>query len=426
MIDDSDVFSIETGAAAVGRIFASACSGIYSSDNRGSLWTKLLGIPNTSRRTYAIRQDPFNARNIYAGTSQGLWKSSDRGVSWHKISPLIVRSMAFNARRADHIFFATEDAGLIASEDGGKTFQPINHGFVNRSLTSLLAGPDGLYATIPYGAETIYRFAGPDSWTPIGSALGSGTGRILGIFPGGGEIVVGFTTNSAVRSLDGGRSYSALPTPAATRVVTMRALAGPSSGILLGTSSGLYRSEDHGDHWVLAWDTGQPVNALFTGHGHIAQAVAVAASNHELALSRDRGERWSPISAPAQVAEIYDLDATPNGVLLAATSRGAYRSIDWGKSWRRIENGLTASTVQAISFDASCEYAVAAQNGIVYWSRDAGSTWTPLDATGLSGTSIRSLTLPESLPGKVFALTQFRGVLVSDLPGLTEAQRAAR
>ena len=62
MIDDSDVFSIAVDNKTPEHIFASACSGIYASLDRGEQWHKLQGIPNTHRRTHIIRQDPGRSR----------------------------------------------------------------------------------------------------------------------------------------------------------------------------------------------------------------------------------------------------------------------------------------------------------------------------------------------------------------------------
>ena len=60
MIDDSDVMSLHIDAKNPRRIFSSACSGIYRSDDAGLSWTKLQGIPYASRRTQQIVQDTKN------------------------------------------------------------------------------------------------------------------------------------------------------------------------------------------------------------------------------------------------------------------------------------------------------------------------------------------------------------------------------
>src|ERR1700691_5578660 len=94
MIDDSDVLSLLTDQENPRRIFASACSGIYRSNNGGGAWEKLEGIPYSARRTPVIRQDVARPEILYAGTTEGMWKTTDGGASWRRISP---RSWVINS-----------------------------------------------------------------------------------------------------------------------------------------------------------------------------------------------------------------------------------------------------------------------------------------------------------------------------------------
>ena len=86
------------------NVFASACSGIYASFNRGDSWRKLAGIPNTSRRTHVIREDLTQPNTIYAGTTTGLFKSANAGVNWKTVSNTQVNSIAFDPASAqEHV-----------------------------------------------------------------------------------------------------------------------------------------------------------------------------------------------------------------------------------------------------------------------------------------------------------------------------------
>jgi hypothetical protein len=69
------------------HIYASACSGIYRSDDAAAQWRKIQGIPYTARRTYAITQDPAQPGSVYAATSEGLWKTADGGMTWRRTTP---------------------------------------------------------------------------------------------------------------------------------------------------------------------------------------------------------------------------------------------------------------------------------------------------------------------------------------------------
>jgi photosystem II stability/assembly factor-like uncharacterized protein len=78
MLDDSDVFSIAIIDDNPEHVFASACSGIYFSENAGMKWSKVQGIPFTSRRTRIILPHPTRPGTVFAGTTQGLWRTRTR------------------------------------------------------------------------------------------------------------------------------------------------------------------------------------------------------------------------------------------------------------------------------------------------------------------------------------------------------------
>ena len=63
MIDDSDIFAITIDPRNPDHIIASACSGIYDSQNKGEKWLKVNGIPSQSRRTRDIRAASEYCRN---------------------------------------------------------------------------------------------------------------------------------------------------------------------------------------------------------------------------------------------------------------------------------------------------------------------------------------------------------------------------
>jgi len=80
MIDDSDVLSLAVDASNPQRVFASACSGIYRSEDSGSYWKKIEGIPFSSRRTPVIRQTRCIPRCYLPGLRKG---SGRRPIAAH-------------------------------------------------------------------------------------------------------------------------------------------------------------------------------------------------------------------------------------------------------------------------------------------------------------------------------------------------------
>lgn len=416
MIDDSDVFSIEIDSASPEHILASACSGIYLSNNGAAQWSKLLGVPRTSRRTYTIRRDPSRRGVIYAGTSQGLWKSLNEGVAWIQVSPMTVKSMAFDFKN-DKIYFATEDRGLVVSADQAKTFKQINEGFVNRNLKALTDSKAGFFTSSPYdgnGAH-LYRMSLNGDWTAIKPPATRRPTNLLSLASASATNLWGLSNGLLLRSADGGKIWTEVKNIKG-RAKAIEVL-GPKS-LLLGTSEGLFRTDDLGLKW-LAVKPGMPIDSIHSGHGLI-----VVDSDDTLLVSSDQGKTWTAYPAPGKAGEIYQLAIGANGVMLAATSVGGFRSEDSGLTWKEVGQGVERGTVREVIFDSLGTTAYAIQHGVVYRSSDAGVAWSALDMTGLEGATIVSLLIPQADPDKIFAATQARGVFVAPIPGVTAGSLA--
>src|SRR5579864_4700220 len=141
MIDDSDVFSIIVDPTNPSVVFASACSGIYKSTSAGDLFQKIQGIPFSARRTRVLKEDPSNPAIVYAGTTEGLWKTTDAGKTWNRVTnpEVVVNDVMVDPRNSQRVMLATDRAGVLASDDGAKTFLTTNHGYTHRYVTSIIA-----------------------------------------------------------------------------------------------------------------------------------------------------------------------------------------------------------------------------------------------------------------------------------------------
>ncbi len=179
VIDDSDVFSIILDRGNPQTVFASACSGIYRSDNGGKLFRKVQGMPDSARRTRVLEQDPQDADTVYAGTTEGLWKSTDGGQDFRLISPpdFILNGVLVDPRNSQRVLIATDRGGVFASDDGGQTFYASNAGFSQRQTTALVADPQepsDLYVSVLNDKEfggVFHRHEG--QWTQLNEGLGN-------------------------------------------------------------------------------------------------------------------------------------------------------------------------------------------------------------------------------------------------------------
>ncbi len=180
MIDDSDVLSLVTDRENPRRIFASACSGIYRSDDGGAAWEKLEGIPYSARRTPVIRQDASAPGDFVCRDDRGVVEDADGGASWRRISPRswVINSMVILPRDGggeSRVLLGTEQHGVLASDDGGASFHASNEGFHHHRIVSLAVDPQD-----PQRAAAVLENApdallmtedGGNSWVPMSAGL---------------------------------------------------------------------------------------------------------------------------------------------------------------------------------------------------------------------------------------------------------------
>jgi photosystem II stability/assembly factor-like uncharacterized protein len=136
MIDDSDVMTLTIDRRSSRIVYATACSGIYRSADAALRWTKLRGIPGSSRRTRAFAQHPTRLDTFYAGTTEGLWTTDDGGVSWRLLTSQKLVVNALMVGRDGTVLVGSEGAGVLRSDDGGRTFSASNEGFSERFVSS--------------------------------------------------------------------------------------------------------------------------------------------------------------------------------------------------------------------------------------------------------------------------------------------------
>jgi photosystem II stability/assembly factor-like uncharacterized protein len=433
MIDDSDVFSIIVGSTDPSLVFASACSGIYKSENSGELFHKIQGIPFSARRTRVLKQDPSNPAIVYAGTTEGLWKTADAGKSWRRVSgpEIVVNDVLVDPRNSRHVLLATDRSGVMASEDEAQTFSASNHGYTHRYVTSILADkhdPNSIFIGVVNDREWGGVFASHDGgqhWLQKSSGLGgrdvftlqqsedgsliAGTNRGIFLLAASGSdwrpstsVLNEKTTFRTVRK--GNKKVSV-----ARKTVSRGALESRVNDLevvpgrwLAATSSGLFVSSNQGKSW-----SGGPVMGKqdLVSVGASGDLV-VAATRIAVLLSPDSGISWTQAALPSYLT-IRGVTVTPDSRVLVAAREGAYRSSDSGATWEHMLNGLPDKNISSISYDAASKrlLATSTATGVVFESRDSGQSWTRGPD---SGYSLRHISV---VHGRFVAATPFDGVI---------------
>ncbi len=464
MIDDSDVFSIFVDPNNPSSILASACSGIYSSDSKGDQWKKLMGIPNTGRRTHVVREDPANPDTIYAGTTTGLFKTTNRGTTWKSLSDTQANAIAFDPTHPGTMYMALEYEGIGKSEDGGQTIHLMNHGYVDRAISSVTASGDKLFAIETQEGETSGIFTSSDhgtSWTRDETERGLGGVHLKAItgLPSQANVMLAASPRHLYKTTDGvlwkpllvkvieppPPAPAAKPAPAAprrrtasTRHTTARSrrpvkpavkirtvtlseisalysMKGPSGDLVFAaTDLGLLKSTDAGERWTVSSIAGTPaIYALYSSpdaNGHLIARAAGA-----LFVSKDYGEHWDDLHFPGSTSDINEIAIAPGAstMLLAATRGGLYSSKDGGTTWFANLGGIPASTVSSVLFAKGDSGAWAVEYGRLYHTEDGGGAWKEVP-TAIPSLEIRQLWEPDLASGRLYGITSNLGILFRD------------
>jgi photosystem II stability/assembly factor-like uncharacterized protein len=467
MIDDSDVFSIYVDPQMPTRIFASACSGIYSSDDRGELWRKLMGIPNTSRRTHVVRfapgtccGDPNLPGAVYAGTTTGLFRSLNSGKTWKTLTGVQVNALAFDASKPNTVYLALEYEGVGKSNDGGEVIDPVNNGFVDRVISSMSVFGNKLVAVEPQDGEVSGIFISADkgdSWTQIRNPKGIAgvhLNSITGV-PSQERMLLAANSHQIYKSTDGGLSWKLMPvrvvtpppatppkpapkpvrgrTTARTRAVRvvkpkpsvheispsaiygLYATKNASSKdvIFMATDLGLLRTEDVGDYWTQSDipASGAVTNVYMSpsSDGHM-----IARTSSGLVSTKDYGEHWTAMAFPLPVSDVYDVAIPPDGAcpLLVATRLGLYSTADGGATWYANLGGIPASTVSTVRYRSGTT-AYAVEYGNLYETSDGGKSWKEIPSA-LRDVRIRQLWAPEGNSDRIYGITADLGIIFRD------------
>ena len=444
MIDDSDVFSIIVDQSNPSVVFASACSGIYRSETAGDLFKKIQGIPFSARRTRVLKQDPTNPNTVYAGTTEGLWKTLDSGKTWKRVSDpeVVVNDVLVDPRNSNRVLLATDRGGVLASDDGARTFTVSNHGYTHRYVTSIVADkndPGAILVGVVNDREWGGVFTTRDSglhWSQKSTGLG---GRDVFALQqaAGGQLVVGTNRGLFIQDRESSpwRAINAVTAekitartvkkgtkrvPVTTKVVTRSVFDGRVNDLKLtskrwfaATSAGLLISENGGKSW-----SGGPVLGKIDLISVQAKGdLLVAATRMHVLISSDGGATWQQSNPAAYVTSIRSVSIAPEGAIMVASREGAFRSIDSGATWEHIVNGLPDKNISSITYDEVGKQLLATSlaTGVIFTSADEGKSW---HRGPDSGYPLRHISV---VNGRFLAATPFDGVIVQPDSNATAA-----
>lgn len=183
------------------------------------------------------------------------------------------------------------------------------------------------------------------------------------------------------------------------------------AALYAATGSGLFRSEDRGQHW----------RKLLQGIGMQGQGVLsvlasrqgewlLAGTDEGLQISHNSGHTWKSPTGALSNEPVRVLHRASPTRLYATTPRALHRSDDSGESWQAVTlTDFDGKDIQDLtSPEGQPDVLLAATLKGLYRSDDAGQSWRWLTATGLDARAVQQVELPRRDLSLVYITTSSR------------------
>lgn len=306
-----------------------------------------------------------------------------------------VNQFVIHPTNPDIIYAATEGAGFLISEDGGKRWIPKNEGLTMAAEGTVSGYHVRCLAVDPKKPDTVYvgmaafgtfkSTNGGSSWTDMNDGLGDTFTKVMLIDPTNPDILYLGTDGGGVhrRNLSSGRWGEISEGLKNTYIKTIVMDPKDPKTLYVGTDGGIAKTVDGGNLWTI-------INNGLTSR--FVLTLAIDSKNPKvlyagtdgggLFKSTDGGDSWTPLGG-----EIW-------------MSRSV--SEDFGGTDAETAKALVVSSIVVNPINPSIVYA-ADSNG-VFRSADSGNTWTKINA-GLTSTNVKCLGINPNPPVKIYAST---------------------
>ncbi len=265
------------------------------------------------------------------------------------------------------------------------------------------------------GRGVVRSTDGGSSWTTVTNATAAAwVVHVDTEHPG--VVYAGTQADGIFKSVDEGKTWTAQNRGLVT--LDVRAIDTSGSIILIGTSAGLYYSNDAAESWKALGLNDLDIAAVAllpkpNGVTMFAGADNGTATGY-LLRSEDLTAGWTPVTGGFPGGITVAAVATgspPSGgqpPILAGTAQGVYRSDDRGVNWA-VVNGLPATDFNVLQFNSANSDQIYvgsdgdAGSGGVFRSLDRGATWSPLGLGLPDHPRVTALALQPASPVQVVA-----------------------
>ena len=384
----------------------------------------------------SLAYDPQDPNRVFLGTSTGvIFVSEDGGHNWSRFAKLgsgddyVLDHIAFDPQNSKTIFVSAwsvqdQAAGdIFRTHNGGKDWQALP-AMQGKSVRAMAVAASNPKIVVAGALDGVYRSRdGGNQWEHISDA-GVKNIESLAIDPKDPNVIYAGTWHLAWKTSDGGANWQHINKGMIddSDVFSVIVSSADSSEVFASACSGIYKSTSGGDQFQKI--QGIPFTARRTRvlkQDPSNPAVVYAGTTEGLWKSVDEGKTWKRMSNPEVVVNDVLIDPRNSQRVLLATDRsGVLASDDATATFSSSNHGYSHRYVSAILADNKEPNTVYIgvvndhEFGGVFSSHDGGQNWKQR-SMGLDGRDV--FTLKQASNGTLVAGTN-RGVFEL-LPGAT-------
>ncbi len=416
--------------AASGTIYVRTGNGLRASADGGNSWFRaafdneyISDVAFSSTGTLYVTRDG-------KADNQWLHVSTTNGSSWTPISTPSFGLSGIHINSAGHLFLSQDQT--YRSTDNGATWKALPVSFPNVGV--ITESPSGELFLSAGGTQyqNLYRSANNGiSWTHMNTGV---VGLPAIAFHADTMIVAdNYYPAKLFRSTNNGASFTAVTGITILTGYVNALHSTPQRTLLAGTSTGIFRSVNHGKAWTNVSTTpASTIRQLPNGTLYAFRSFSASG----IFRSTDDGLTWAEQKTGMGNTIVHSLAVAPNGDLFSGSDAGLFRSTDAGSNWVRIDTQqmkpygifVTVNKEGTLFFGGAKN----GTNSVVNRSTNSGASWTQItpEISAIDNqATIRSLFTSSS--GYLFAGTsigmfrsQQKTTAVTDDPSILPARFA--
>jgi len=298
--------------------------------------------------------------------------SGDPALEYPPSSPTkIVKSITANPTTTNNVEPGATNI-IFQSKDGGQTWQDISHGLPeNEQPEGFFAGESDVYLRVK---NEMYR-SKSNLETLVWEKENVLDPRCTSI---------AFNRSGVMAYNYEGQIYQKMPSTGAwlpiyrnSKKKWVRTIFETSDGtVFLGCENGLYKSADRGRSWKQVLNEGWVMDLVES------EGVLIGTGQNGIMRSTDNGERWEWVINEGGVGiavERIDGGFAAISCNTSTQSRRMRISLDSGKTWKAIDEGLQSLSISSIKQMGG--YLICGHPDGIFRSSDMGKTWNIVHAS---------------------------------------------